>query len=77
VAVFTFPLLSREYARRKGGHRTRRMDRCRDPWEDMRTTSLWFIYTPISTVAQAPIVAERVIDIEQRSRERVNSPLHP
>jgi len=57
VAVFTFPLLAREYARGKGGHRTMRMGRCRDPWEDMRTTSLWFIYTPISTVTQAPIVS--------------------
>jgi len=42
-----------------GGHTGRavRIDMCGDPWKDMRTTSLWFIYTPVSTVTRVPVVS--------------------
>jgi len=40
----------------EGGYRAMRMDICGDAWKDMRTTALWFIYTPVSAVNRVPVV---------------------
>ena len=37
---FVFLLLTREYAKGKGGHTRKRMDMCGNPWKDRRTASL-------------------------------------
>ena len=57
VGVFAFPSPAPEYARGKGGHTAMIMGMCRDPWKDMRAASLWFIYTPVTTVTRVPVVS--------------------
>jgi len=56
VAVFTFLLLAGGHAEWKGGYRAMGMD-TRDPWKDMRTTSLWVICAPASIVTGVPVVS--------------------
>ena len=57
MAVFAFPLLTREHAEGRGGNGRLRMGMCGDPWKDMRTASLWFLHAPISIVTRVPVVS--------------------
>ena len=57
MEVFVSPLFAVEYARGKGGHGAMGMEICGDPWNDVRATSLRFLYAPVSTVIPVPAVS--------------------
>lgn len=41
---------------------------CGDPWEERRTTLLWFINTPVFTVSKlSGIVSDRELDEKERT----------